>query len=602
MARRGGREGRGPVRVLLRLTAYAWRQRAFLAGAYVAMVASTVSVMFVPLLLGRAIDVALASGQESRLLLLAAGIMIVSGLRGLFGYAQTYLSEAVSQRAAFDIREDFFRKLQGLSFGFHDKQQTGNLMSKATADVDAVRMFVSMGMVRGLSIFVTIGAAGGLMLFTNWRLGLVAMAFVPIVLWRALVMSRKLRPTWMRVQEETGNLTTVLQESLAGIRVVKAFGGRRYEEDKFERKARSVADLTYAATRLFASHGSFMTFVFTLATGAILLVGGNEVVDGRLTAGELASFILLMGIMQMPVRMAGWMVNTFTRASAAGQRIFDVLDAVSPVEEKPDALPMSRATGHVKFDRVSLSYDGDDSAIERVDFEALPGQLVAILGGPGSGKTTVVHAIPRFYDVTDGAVTIDGTDVRDVTLSSLRSNVGIVQQDVFVFAASIRDNIAYGVDDATHEQIVAAAKIAQLHDFIDGLPDGYDSLVGERGITLSGGQRQRLAIARTLVLDPPILVLDDSTSSVDVGTEYKIQQALADVVRDRTTFVIAHRLSTVRSADLIVVLEGGRIVERGTHADLLARDGFYRRIHDAQLVSQEEASVDTLFQPEGGRA
>ena len=590
------------MRVLLRLAAYAWRQRGYLAGAYLAMAASTVSIMFLPLLLGRAIDTALESGQSSRLLLLAGGIMLVSAMRGLFGYAQTYLSESVSQRAAFDIREDFFRKLQSLSFGFHDKQQTGNLMSKATADVDAVRMFVSMGMVRGLSIFVTIGVAGGLMLATNWRLGLVAMAFVPIVLWRALVMSRKLRPTWMRVQEETGNLTTVLQESLAGIRVVKAFGGRRYEQDKFDKKAGLVADLTYAATRLFASHGSFMTFVFTLAIGAILLVGGNEVLDGRLSEGQLASFILLMGIMQMPVRMAGWMVNTFTRASAAGQRVFDVLDAVSPVAERPGAGPMPRARGHVKFDRVSLGYGEDDAAIEEVDFEARPGQLVAILGGPGSGKTTVVHAIPRFYDVTDGAVTIDGVDVRDVTLASLRSNVGIVQQDVFVFAASIRDNIAYGVDEATHDQIVAAAKVAQLHDFIDGLPNGYDSLVGERGITLSGGQRQRLAIARTLLLDPPILILDDSTSSVDVGTEYAIQQALAEVVRDRTTFVIAHRLSTVRSADLIIVLEGGRIVERGAHAELLARDGFYRRIHDVQLASGEEAPLDTLFQTEGGPA
>ena len=590
------------MRVLLRLTAYAWRQRVYLGGAYLAMAASTVSVMFLPILLGRAIDTALESGQSSRLLLLAGAIMLVSAMRGLFGYAQTYLSESVSQRAAFDIREDFFRKLQSLSFGFHDKQQTGNLMSKATADVDAVRMFVSMGMVRGLSIFLTIGVAGGLMLATNWRLGLVSMAFVPIVVWRALTMSRKLRPTWMRVQEETGNLTTVLQESLAGIRVVKAFGGRKYEEDKFDKKAGLVADLTYAATRLFASHGSFMTFVFTLAIGAILLVGGNEVIDGRLTEGELASFILLMGIMQMPVRMAGWMVNTLTRASAAGQRIFDVLDAVSPVAERPGAGPMPRARGHVKFDRVSLGYGEDDAAIEDVDFEARPGQLVAILGGPGSGKTTVVHAIPRFYDVASGAVTIDGTDIRDVTLASLRSNVGIVQQDVFVFAATIRDNIAYGVDDATHEQIVAAATVAQLHDFIDGLPGGYDTLVGERGITLSGGQRQRLAIARTLLLDPPILILDDSMSSVDVGTEYKIQRALAEVVRDRTTFVIAHRLSTVRSADLIIVLEGGRVVERGTHADLLARDGFYRRIHDVQLASEEEAPLDALFQTEGGSA
>ena len=590
------------MRVLLRLTAYAWRQRVYLGGAYLAMAASTVSVMFLPILLGRAIDTALESGQSSSLLLLAGAIMLVSAMRGLFGYAQTYLSESVSQRAAFDIREDFFRKLQSLSFGFHDKQQTGNLMSKATADVDAVRMFVSMGMVRGLSIFLTIGVAGGLMLATNWRLGLVSMAFVPIVVWRALTMSRKLRPTWMRVQEETGNLTTVLQESLAGIRVVKAFGGRKYEEDKFDKKAGLVADLTYAATRLFASHGSFMTFVFTLAIGAILLVGGNEVIDGRLTEGELASFILLMGIMQMPVRMAGWMVNTLTRASAAGQRIFDVLDAVSPVAERPGAGPMPRARGHVKFDRVSLGYGEDAAAIEDVDFEARPGQLVAILGGPGSGKTTVVHAIPRFYDVASGAVTIDGTDIRDVTLASLRSNVGIVQQDVFVFAATIRANIAYGVDDATHEQIVAAATVAQLHDFIVGLPDGYDTPVGERGITLSGGQRQRLAIARTLLLDPPILILDDSTSSVDVGTEYKIQRALAEVVRDRTTFVIAHRLSTVRSADLIIVLEGGRVVERGTHADLLARDGFYRRIHDVQLASEEEAPLDALFQTEGGSA
>ena len=590
------------MRVLLRLTAYAWRQRVYLGGAYLAMAASTVSVMFLPILLGRAIDTALESGQSSRLLLLAGAIMLVSTMRGLFGYAQTYLSESVSQRAAFDIREDFFRKLQSLSFGFHDKQQTGNLMSKATADVDAVRMFVSMGMVRGLSIFLTIGVAGGLMFATNWRLGLVSMAFVPFVVWRALTMSRKLRPIWMRVQEETGNLTTVLQESLAGIRVVKAFGGRKYEEDKFDKKANSVADLTYAATRLFASHGSFMTFVFTLAIGAILLVGGNEVIDGRLTEGELASFILLMGIMQMPVRMAGWMVNTLTRASAAGQRIFDVLDAVSPVAERPGAGPMPRARGHVKFDRVSLGYGEDAVAIEDVDFEARPGQIVAILGGPGSGKTTVVHAIPRFYDVTSGAVTIDGTDIRDVTLASLRSNVGIVQQDVFVFAATIRANIAYGVDDATHEQIVAAATVAQLHDFIVGLPDGYDTPVGERGITLSGGQRQRLAIARTLLLDPPILILDDSTSSVDVGTEYKIQRALAEVVRDRTTFVIAHRLSTVRSADLIIVLEGGRVVERGTHADLLARDGFYRRIHDVQLASEEEAPLDALFQTEGGSA
>jgi ABC-type multidrug transport system fused ATPase/permease subunit len=590
------------MKVLLRLTGYAWAHRVHLGGAYLTMSASTVSMMFVPYFLGTAIDEALANGSSDRLLLLAGGIMLVSVLRGLFSYGQTYLAETVSQKAAFDIRQDIFRKLQSLSFGFYDRQQTGNLMSKATADVDAVRMFISMGLIRGLTIFVTVGMVGGLMLATNWRLGLVSMAFVPIVMWRAVQMSRKLRPTWMKVQAETGNMTTVLQESLAGIRVVKAFGGRKYEEEKFEGTASSVAYLTYSATRLFASQGSFMTFVFTVAIGVILLIGGREVVDGRLTAGGLVTFILLMGLMQMPVRMTGWLVNTFTRASASGQRIFDVLDAVSPVTEKPGAPEMPLARGHVKFDHVSLSYDTAGTAIEDVDFEVLPGQLVAILGGPGSGKSTIVHAIPRFYDVTSGSVTIDGTDIRDVTLASLRANVGIVQQDVFVFAATIRDNIAYGVDEATHEQVVAAARVAQLHHFIDGLPDGYDTWVGERGITLSGGQRQRLAIARTVLLNPPILILDDSTSSVDVGTEYLIQQALAGVVHGRTTFVIAHRLSTVRSADLIIVLENGRVVERGTHEELLARDGFYRSIHDVQLMVQEEAPLDAAFQAAGGDA
>ena len=576
------------MRVVFRLTKYAFRHKRYLVGAYAAMVASTLSAMVIPRILGDAIDEALASGLQSRLLLLAGTIVLFSLLRGVFSFGQRYFSESLSQRSAYDLREDFFKKLQGMSFGFFDKEQTGDLMSKATQDVEAVRMFISMGMVRGLSIFVMVGAVSVLMALTNWRLAIVSMAFVPLILWRALAMSNVLRPTWMRVQEEMGAMTTVLQENLSGVKVVKAFGARGFEEAKFNAKANSVANLTYSATRVFASQGSLMTFIFTAATGAILWYGGREVAVDRITPGGLASFILYMGLLGMPIRMTGWMVNTFSRASSAGQRLYDVLDAESPVTEKADAAPLPRAAGNVAFENVSVSYNEAGSAVRNIDFEVQPGQVVALLGGPGSGKSTIAHVIPRFYDVSEGRITIDGYDVRDVTLSSLRRNVGIVMQDAFVFAASIRDNIAYGLDHVDMDRVVEAAKIAQLHDFIEGLPDGYSTWVGERGITLSGGQRQRLAIARTILLDPPVLILDDSTSSVDMATEHRLQQALDHVINGRTTFVIAHRLSTIRNADLILALENGQIVEHGTHNQLLERKGFYRRIYDLQLRPLEE--------------
>ena len=589
------------MRVVFRLTKYAFRHKRYLVGAYAAMVASTLSAMVIPRILGDAIDEALASGVQSRLLLLAATIVLFSLLRGVFSFGQRYLSESLSQRSAYDLREDFFKKLQGMSFGFFDKEQTGDLMSKATQDVEAVRMFISMGMVRGLSIFVMVGAVSVLMALTNWRLAIVSMAFVPLILWRALAMSNVLRPTWMRVQEEMGAMTTVLQENLSGVKVVKAFGARGFEEAKFNAKANSVANLTYSATRVFASQGSLMTFIFTAAIGAILWYGGREVAVDRITPGGLASFILYMGLLGMPIRMTGWMVNTFSRASSAGQRLYDVLDAESPVTEKADAAPLPRAAGNVAFENVSVSYNEAGSAVRNIDFEVQPGQVIALLGGPGSGKSTIAHVIPRFYDVSEGRITIDGYDVRDVTLSSLRRNVGIVMQDAFVFAASIRDNIAYGLDDVDMDRVVGSAKIAQLHDFIEGLPDGYSTWVGERGITLSGGQRQRLAIARTILLDPPVLILDDSTSSVDMATEHRLQQALDHVIKGRTTFVIAHRLSTIRSADLILALENGQIVEHGTHNQLLERNGFYRRIYDLQLRPLEE-DLDGLPATLGGDA
>lgn len=589
------------MKVLLRLSKYAWRHPWYLVGAYVTMTLATLSAMAVPPLLGIAVDQALASGLRSQLFLLALAVIGVSVLRALFSYGQNYLAEALSHIVAYELRNDIFEKLQSLSFGFHDKEETGNLMSKATSDVDAVRFYVSMGMVRGLTVIVMVVAVAALMLATNWRLGLISLAFVPLVMWRATVMANKLVVNWMLVQAETGRMTSVLQENLAGMRVVKAFGAREHEEARFEEKAATIAHYRYAVTRLFASQGSIMTFILSAATAGILFFGIREIEAGRLTHGEMVAFILYIGLLAMPVRMTGWIVNVFSWASSAGQRLYEVLDAESTVEEKPGAPELPRVGGHIRFNNVSMTYDSGVPVIRDVSFEAERGQMVAILGAPGSGKSTIVHLIPRFYDVTTGSVTIDGHDLRDVTLASLRKNVGIVLQDIFVFGTSIRENIAYGAEDADLEDIVRAAKVAQLHQFIEDLPDGYDTLVGERGATLSGGQRQRLAIARTLLLDPPVLILDDSTSSVDVGTEHEIQRALEEVVKDRTTFVIAHRLSTVRRADLILVVDHGEIVERGTHEELLTGDGFYRRIHDLQLRPQDaDVTVGDLAPAAGG--
>ena len=588
------------MKILLRLTGYGWRHKPYLLGAYAATTFATIAAIAIPKLLGTAIDSALESGLQSRLLFFAGLMLLIAVFRGVFGYAQQYLAEAVSQKAAYDLRNDFFRKLQSLSFGFHDQQQTGNLMSRATQDVEAVRRFISMAMIRGANLLLMLIGVSGLMFFTNWRLALVTVAFLPPMLWRATWMAKRLRGIWMTVQSETGHMTTVLQENLAGMRVVKAFGARDLEEKKFEEKASTVADSTYKASAMFATQGSLMTFFFVLSMAAILWFGGREIIDGQLTRGELATFIVYMGMLQMPIRMAGWLINSFSRAQSAGQRLFEILDAESPVEEKADAVPMPRVSGRVKLDQVSLNYDEHGPAITDIDFAVEPGELVAILGAPGSGKSTVVQLIPRFYDVTSGSITIDDMDVRDATLASLRENVGIVLQDIFVFAGTLRDNIAYGLDNAPMEDVIAAAKVAQLHDFIETLPQGYGTWVGERGITLSGGQRQRLAIARTILLDPPILILDDSTSSVDMGTEYMIQQALEDVVKGRTTFVIAHRLSTVRKANLILVLDEGKIVERGAHEDLMQMGGIYRRIYDLQLKPQEEAAVSGEAVPAAG--
>ena len=583
--------------ILVRITLMAYHYRTRLSLAYLCFFLAVGFSLLIPWLFGESIDrlVSTESGQivhlnpaTLELVILASLILGASIMRGFFDFARTYTTDSLSQLVTYDFRNLIYDKLQHVSFAYHDKEHTGNLMSKATADVEAVRRYVNMGLVRSLEVVVRTIAVTSILIWLNWELALISLVFVPFLVVRSTLVMGKLRQMWLHVQEVNGQLVTVLQENLVGIHVVKAFASEDFERRKYDRKAQELREEYYQSERLQGTNSAWMSFYFTFALGLIVWYGGWEIIRGDLSAGDLTKFVLYLNQLTFPIRSAAQIINSFSRAISSGRRIFDVLDASSPVEEKPDAKPLGRAVGRVQFEDTSFSYDDRAPALQHVDITAEPGQITAILGAPGSGKSTIVNLLPRFYDVTGGRVTIDGEDIRELTLESLRRNVGIVQQDIFLFDATIRDNISYGLSSASEEDVINAAKAAQLHDQIMGFSNGYDTWVGERGSTLSGGQRQRLSIARTVLVDPPILILDDSTSSVDVETERLIHQAMVNVMKGRTTFVIAHRLSTVREANQILVLREGEIIERGNHAELIAQSGVYQDIYELQLRPQEE--------------
>ncbi len=597
------------MQILIRITGMAWRYRTRLTLAYLSFFGAIGLSLLIPYLFGYSIDQLVAidengiTGKEvpySTLALLAGAILGVSIARGLFDFGRTYTTDSLSQIVSYDLRNLIYDKLQHLSFAFHDKEHTGDLMSKATADVEAVRRYINMGLVRSLEVVVRVIALTVILAYINWQLTLISLAFVPFLVFRSTIVMGRLRTMWTRVQEVMGQSVTVLQENLVGIHVVKAFASEEYEKRKYAEKAQELRGEYFQSERLQGVNSAWMTMYFTMALALIIWYGGWQVIKGDLSPGGLTMFILYLNQLTFPIRMTAFIINSFSRAISSGKRLFDVMDAVSPVAERPGAKEMGRARGHVRFEGLSFSYDSRLPALRDLNIDAEPGQITAILGAPGSGKTTVVNLLPRFYDVTQGRITIDGDDIKDFTLASLRRNVGIVQQDVFLFGGSIRDNIAYGAVDASFDDVVRASKIAQLHDHIMSLPHGYDTIVGERGATLSGGQRQRLSIARTILIDPPILILDDSTSSVDVETERLIHQAMIGVMRGRTTFVIAHRLSTVREADLIVVLKEGMIAEQGTHRELMLRSGIYREIFELQLRPQAEILLDAAVAGDSG--
>jgi len=589
----------------------AWRHRTRVILAYITILVAVFLSLVIPYLIGFSINklvsfeggsmTAVGDLDKSTLIVIALILLGISVFRGFFDFARTYLTDSLSQKVSYDFRNLMYDKLQHLSFAFHDKEHTGNLYSKATSDVEAIRRFVNMGMVRGIEVPLRVFAIVIFMVSLNWQLALVTLLLVPFLLFQSSVLMIRLRAMWLHVQIIMGELTTILQENLVGIHVVKAFASEEYEKRKYARKAQELRLEYFKNEKLQGTNVAFMTFYFTLTLVLVLWLGGRKIIAGDLGPGDFATFVLLMNQLTFPIRMTPQIAGSFARAVSSGRRIFEVLDAQSPVVEKPDAKEMARAEGYVRFKDVSFAYDPRIPALKHVDSFAKPGQITAILGAPGSGKTTIVNLLPRFYDVTEGQITIDDVDIREFTLASLRRNVGIVQQDIFLFSATIHDNIAYGLPATTREEVIKAAKVAQLHDHIMSLPHDYDTWVGERGSTLSGGQRQRMSIARTVLMDPPVLILDDSTSSVDVETERMIHQAMIDVMKGRTTFIIAHRLNSVREADTILVLADGGVAEQGNHDELIAQNGIYREIFDLQLRPQEEVLLDaTIIGDDGG--
>ena len=585
------------MHIFIRIISLTLNHRWLTIKALACVTGATAAYLFLPWLFGMAIDqtVKVISGNTSStsaILQIAIVILILSLLRGLLTFGQTYYGEKLSQSVAYDLRNKFYNHVQNLSFEFHDTNHTGNLMSRAITDVEAFRMFIMAGLVRSPYYLILFIASSTILIWRDWRLGLVALLFMPALGTLTTILRLHLRRIWLRIQEDMAELSTVLQENMTGARVVKAFAAEEYEEAKYDHSSSAVSFDMIRAARLQALNTSIIVFIYLITIGLILWAGGLRVINGDITPGDLASFLFYMQILAMPVRQAGMVVNSYARAFSAGERLFEVLDYESHVREskKPKTLPHTE--GKVIFEDVSFSYDGHTPILQNINLTGEKGKIIAIVGAPGSGKSTLVNLLPRFYDVRFGRITIDGIDIRQASLNSLRSNIGIVQQDVFLFTTSLKENIAYGRPQASMKEIISAAKIAQLDDFINTLEDGYETMVGERGSTLSGGQRQRMSIARAVLLDPSILILDDSTASVDAQTEELIQKALESLMHGRTTFVIANRLSTVHKADEIIVLDHGKIVERGSHETLISHQGIYRQIYDLQLKPQEDVMME----------
>ena len=574
----------------------ALRYKGRLAIGLIAIFLASGFQLAIPILIGNAVDTAtnLAGDADARaknaLIHTAVLLLLASIGRGLAAMIQNYMGESVGQHIGYELRMLYYEKLQRLSFSYHAGVHTGDLITRGILDVEGVRMFVQTALLRTVFLVVLIGTGMYLMLTKDLQLGLISLSFVPFVAWRATAARLRLRSNWYSLQEKLSALTKVMDENLGGIRVVRAFASQDHEMKKFDGASNEALALANTQVGIRASNISIMGLAFMVAMAAVLWIGGFRVIDGEMTAGELTQFLAFMSILLQPVRQIGMMVNGYARGAASGGRLFAVLDLEPDIQDKPDAKDLEITEGALEFHNVSFGYEGEHT-LNGVSFKAEPGHTVGIVGPPGSGKSTIAHLAPRFYDPIGGYITIDGQDLRDVKLESLRRAVGVVEQDTFLFTASVEHNVAYGDPWAPDDRVELASKYAQLGDYIERLPGGYDTMVGERGVSLSGGQRQRLSIARSIMLKPKLIVFDDSTAAIDAATEQRIRAALTVLTKDRATIIISHRLSSLMHADEILFIEEGKIVERGTHDELLAIGGHYNDLYELQIRPGEDGSL-----------
>jgi ABC-type multidrug transport system fused ATPase/permease subunit len=574
------------VATFVRLLGWLRPYRAGLAVSALLAAVAMVMTVAIPWLSGRAID-RVRDGDHSGLTTLGLAILGAGVLRLALTIVRRLVAGRVSLGVELDLRNRMYEHLQSLELGFFDHQQTGQLMSRSTVDLQSVRFFLGYGLIFMLQSALTILLAAGAMIAVQPGLAAISLIPVPIVVFVAARYGRRSRPALQELQQRIGELTADVEENIGGVRVVKSFAREDRQLERFRGRVGRVFDQAMVTTRLQAFYNPFIGFLPQAGLAAILFFGGRQVIDGRLTIGEFSAFYAYLLMLLSPMRTLGISLGLAQRATAAGARVYQILDREPRVTSAPGAPALPPGSGHVELRDVSLQYEGSQrEALRDVSLDIPAGTTVALVGATGSGKTTLVQLIPRLYDVTEGALLVDGADVRDVDVASLRSQIAVVNDDPFLFSATVAENIAYAHADATREEIELAARRAQAHDFIARLPDGYDTRVGERGLTLSGGQRQRVAIARAFLADPRILILDDATSSVDASTEQQIKQALREVMAGRTTFVIAHRLSTISLADTIVVLEDGEVIAAGGHDELLERSELYREIVEKGLPDQ----------------